>query len=482
MNAKVYLIGAGPGDPDLITVRGRRILQSADVVLYDNLAAPELLLVAARAEKIYVGKKKANHSMPQAGITELMIAKARAHRIVVRLKGGDPFIFGRGGEELEALHAAGIEYEVVPGVTSALGLAACTGVPLTHREHTSSVTFLTGHDPSRIDWSKAGHAETLVIYMGLATAAEIASRLMQAGRAAETPVLVVQRATTPRQHTVRTVLRDLGERARALRPPATIVIGEVAALGDKLDWFARRPLHGQTVLVTRAEGGSGDRLRDLGARVVEIPVIAIEPVNPDLPDLSNYDWTLFTSAHAVTHFFAALRARALDARAVRGRVLAIGPATAAALTAHGILADLVVANSVAEGAVDALAGESMEARRVLFPRAAQAREVLVDALTARGATVDVVEVYRNVVPAASAAAIEALENADWVTFTSSSTVKNFLALGGRRLLDQGAHGISIGPATSDTMRAHGVEIAAEALPHTFDGVIDALCLARRTIG
>ncbi|MBM3765875.1 MAG: uroporphyrinogen-III C-methyltransferase [Acidobacteria bacterium] len=457
MTGKVYLVGAGPGDPDLITVKGRDVLQRAGVVLYDNLAAHELLDLAPCAERIYVGKKKSDHSMPQTEISQLLIAKAREHAVVVRLKGGDPFIFGRGGEELEALHDAAIDYEVIPGVTSALGMAACTGVPLTHREHTSSVSFVTGHDPSKIDWSRVGHSETLVIYMGLSSAADIASRLIAAGRAPHTPALVVQRATTPRQHTVRTDLASLAEAVKPLKPPATIVIGEVAALGDKLDWFARRPLHNKTIVLLRAPEQSSESahaLRSRGAHVIEAPVIALEAIDFAVPDLAAYDWLLFTSANAVRFFFAQIP----DTRRVTPRVMAIGPATAAALREYRIVAD-----AVGEGVAENLQGLS---GRVLLPRAAVARDVIPG--------VEVLPVYRNVVPPGAAEKIAAIAHADFIVFTSSSTVKNFLALDGRRLLDAGARAISIGPATSETLRAHGIVIAAEANPHTFDGVIDAI--------
>lgn len=457
MTGKVYLVGAGPGDPDLITVKGREVLQRAGAVLYDNLAAHELLDLAPHAEKIYVGKKKSDHSMPQTEISELLVAKAREHSVVVRLKGGDPFIFGRGGEELEVLHDAGIGYEVIPGVTSALGMAACTGVPLTHREHTSSVSFVTGHDPSRIDWSRVGFSETLVVYMGLSTAGDIAARLMAAGRAPQTPALVVQRATTPRQHTVRTNLASLAEAVKTLKPPATIVIGEVAALGDKLDWFSRRPLHDRTVVLLRTPEQSADSartLRALGAHVIEAPVIAMEALDFEIPDLGAYDWLLFTSANAVRFFFAKIP----DTRRVTPRVMAIGPATAAALREFRIVADVV-----GEGVAEELRG--LEGR-VLVPRALVARDVIPG--------VEVLPVYRNVVPADAAAKIAAISHADFIAFTSSSTVKNFLALDGRRLLDAGARAISIGPSTSETLRAHGVAIFDEANPHTFEGVIDAI--------
>lgn len=486
MSGIVYIVGAGPGDPDLITVKGRELLQTADVVLYDNLVPKSLL--PPNTKNIYVGKKKSDHALPQEEINQLLIDHARAGSIVVRLKGGDPYVFGRGGEEAEALADAGVPFEVVPGVTAALGLAAYTGVPLTHRDHNSSVTFVTGHDPDKIDWT---HTGTLVIYMGLTTIGAIAPKLIAAGRAPSTPAVVVQRATTPRQHTVFTTLGELPAvvAAQNLKPPATIVIGEVAALRGKLDWFEKKPLFGQTILVTRAEGQGEEgsrQLRRLGANVLDIPVIEIQPPEDAAPlaaaiaDLPVYDWLLFTSANAVTRFFDALFAAGKDARAIRARIGAIGVKTAGALQAYGIRPDRVAEQAVAEGIVEAFAGESLAGARVLLPRAAVGRDLIPVEFRKRGARVDVVPVYRTGVPSESVEKLAAVEHVDWITFTSSSTVKNFLALGGRRLLEGGAKAVSIGPATGETMKAHGIAIAAEAADHTMDGIVDAI-LARLTI-
>lgn len=480
MTGKVYIVGAGPGDPELITVKGRDLLAAAEVVLYDNLAAPELL--PPNAKKIYVGKKKSDHSMPQEEIIRLLIEHARAGSNVVRLKGGDPYVFGRGGEEAEALADANIPFEVVPGVTAALGIAAYTGVPLTHRDHNSSVTFVTGHDPDRIDWTRAGHAETLVIYMGLTTIGTIAERLMAAGRGPETPAVVVQRATTPRQHTIFTTLGELKRvvETAQMKPPATIVIGEVAALRGKLDWFEKQPLFGQTVLVTRAEGQgeAGSRqLRRLGAHVLDIPVIEIQapedpaPLQTALTKLPSYDWILFTSANAVTRFFGALFETGKDCRAIRARIGAIGEKTAAALQTVGIRADRIAEQALAEGVVTAFESENLAGARVLLPRAAVGRDLIPNEFRKRGARVDIVPVYRTAVPQESQEKLAQVDHVDWITFTSSSTVKNFLALGGRRLIEAGAKAISIGPATSETMKAHDISITAEAVAHTMEGVI-----------
>jgi uroporphyrinogen III methyltransferase / synthase len=483
MTGKVYIVGAGPGDPELITVKGRDLLAAAEVVLYDNLAAPELL--PPNVKKIYVGKKKSDHSMPQEEIIRLLIEHAKAGAMVVRLKGGDPYVFGRGGEEAEALADASIPFEVVPGVTAALGIAAYTGVPLTHRDHNSSVTFVTGHDPDRIDWTRAGHAETLVIYMGLTTIGAIAARLMASGRNPETPAVVVQRATTSRQHTIFTTLGELKQvvETAQMKPPATIVIGEVAALRGKLDWFEKQPLFGQSVLVTRAEGQGeegGRQLRRLGAHVLDIPVIEIQPPEDTAPlqtaltNLPSYDWILFTSANAVTRFFEALFKTGKDCRAIRARIGAIGEKTAAALQTVGIKADRIAEQAIAEGIVKAFENEDMAGAKVLLPRAAVGRDLIPKEFRKRGARVDIVPVYRTTVPQDSVEKLAQVDRVDWITFTSSSTVKNFLALGGRRLIDDGAKTISIGPATSETMKSHSVPISAEASIHTMEGVIAAL--------
>jgi uroporphyrinogen III methyltransferase/synthase len=483
MKGKVYIVGAGPGDPELITVKGRDLLALADVVLYDNLAAPELL--PPQGKKIYVGKKKSDHAMSQDEIIRLLIEYAKAGDFVVRLKGGDPYVFGRGGEEAEALADAGIDFEVVPGVTAALGIAAYTGVPLTHRDHNSSVTFVTGHDPDRIDWTRAGHAETLVIYMGLTTIGTIAQRLMEAGRNPDTPAVVVQRATTPRQHTIFTTLSGLKQvvEAAQMKPPATIVIGEVAALRGKLDWFEKQPFFGKTILITRAVGQGdegGRQLRRLGACVLDIPVIEIQqpddtaPLQAALAGLQHYDWILFTSANAVARFFDALFAAGKDCRSIRGRICAIGEKTAIALSTKGIRPDRIAEDAIAEGVVASFETENLAGARVLLPRAAVGRDVIPNEFARRGARVDVVPVYRTGIPSESIEKLAAVDHVDWITFTSSSTVKNFLALGGRRLLEAGAKAVSIGPATSETMTAHDVPIAVEAAIHTMDGIIAAI--------
>jgi uroporphyrinogen III methyltransferase / synthase len=482
---KVYLVGAGPGDPDLITVRGRNVLARADAVLYDHLASPALLhLTPSHAERIYVGKKRAEQAHSQEEIIALMIELARAGRTVVRLKGGDPFIFGRGGEEVEALADAGISYEVVPGVTAPLGIAATTGVPLTHREHTSAVTFVTGHCVESVDWSRIGLSETLVVFMGLQHLGEIVDKLVAAGRSPETPAMAVRWGTRPDQRTVTGRLADLPRVVADahLLPPATVIIGDVVRLRERLDWFEKRPLFGTRVIVTRAAEQAGDlseRLRELGADAVELPVIELAPLEDTsqldacIARLADYDWVIFTSVNAVSYFFA----RGVDARAIRGRICAIGPATAAVLRDAHLMPDLIPEASTSEGVAHAFAGVPMEGARVLLPRAAAARELIPETLRAMGAHVDIADAYRNVIPRDAAARIKAWDGrADWIAFTSGSTVKNWLALAGPESL-HGVRIVTIGPATSDVARKHGLHVDAEASPHTIDGLVDAV-LAR----
>lgn len=482
---KVYLVGAGPGDPGLITVKGSAALAKADCVLYDNLANPELLHRApAAAERIYVGKKKAHHPLSQEEICALLVAKARQGLCVVRLKGGDPYIFGRGGEEAEALVDAGIPFEVVPGVTTPLGIAAYCGVPLTHREHTSAVTFVTGHNADAIDWARVGHAETLVLFMGLTAARPIMQALMAHGRSPSTPALAVRWATRPDQITLTGTLADIAARteAAALKPPVSFIIGEVVRLREKLNWFERLPLFGQRIVVTRARDQAPEftaRLRELGAETVEFPVIETQPpadpgpLDRAIAQLAAYDWVIFTSRNGVRYFLEALDRSPADIRQLRGRVCAIGASTAQALRDLHIKVDLVPEEYVAESLVDAFAGWPLQGCRILLPRAAVGRDVVPNELAARGALVDVVEAYRTVVPAS------APENVfdrkpDWITFTSSSTVKNFLALAGREPID-GVRVASIGPVTSSTARRHGLTVAAEAVPHTMEGLLHAIC-------
>ncbi|MDP8981443.1 MAG: uroporphyrinogen-III C-methyltransferase [Acidobacteriota bacterium] len=478
---KVSLVGAGPGDPELITWKGRRLLERADAVLYDHLAPEALLdLAPAHCERLYVGKKKSVHAFTQEEICAMLIERARRGLKVVRLKGGDPFIFGRGGEEAEVLADAGVPFEIVPGVTAPLGIAAYSGVPLTHRDHTSVVTFVTGHDPALIDWDRVGHAETLVIYMGLSMAGEIARQIVARGRSPETPAIAVRWGTRADQETVTGTLATLGHQIEAagLKPPATIIIGDVVELRGKLNWFERLPLFGKRIVVTRAAEQAGElssRLRSLGATVIEFPVIELRaaadptPLDAAIARLAGYDWVIFTSVNGVRFFMDHLDASAADLRGLRARICVIGPATRAAVEALHLKVDLMPEEYVAESLVAAFSGHDLKGKRILLPRAAVARDVIPVALGALGAQVDVVEAYRNVIPSRRAE----LGSADWITFTSSSTVTNFLALAGREAL-RGTRVASIGPVTSATLRAQGIEVHAEARTYTLDGLVEAM--------
>jgi uroporphyrinogen III methyltransferase / synthase len=476
----VFLVGAGPGDPGLLTRRGAEVLAAADVVVYDRLAAPALLdLARPDAERLSVGKAPGRAEASQDEINALLVAHARAGRRVVRLKGGDPFVFGRGGEEAEALRDAGLAFEVVPGVTSALAAPAYAGIPVTHRGLARSVTIVTGHeDPTQdaagVDWAALARAGgTIVVLMGASRIDAIAHELRDAGLPADTPVAAVQRGTRPDQATLRATLDTIGDAAPSA--PAAIVVGPVAALD--LAWFERRPLFGRTVVVTRArEQASGLRatLEALGAAVEELPAIVLEPLPVTLPDLPRFAWLVLTSANGVRALFDALHATGRDARALAGlRVAVIGPGTAAALDACGVRADLIPDRYVAEALLDAFP-PAQPGEAVLLARAARARDVLPDGLAARGYTVEVLPVYATRPAPPDPDVVAALRDGrvDAVTFTSSSTVTNFCDAVGP--LEHPPLVVSIGPVTSGTARERGLPVDAEAREHTIDGLVARL--------
>ncbi len=478
----VYLVGAGPGDPGLLTVRGAEVLRRAEVVVYDRLSVATLLdLAPPGAERISVGKSPGRASLPQDEINALLVERGKAGQEVVRLKGGDPFVFARGGEEAAALLHAGVPFEVVPGITSAVAVPAYAGVPVTQRGISTSFTVVTGHEgreiPNRTDWEAIARVGgTIVVLMGVAHRGEIAARLMAGGLAAGTPVTAVTWGTRPEQRTVRTTLGRLG--ATAVESPATMVVGAVAGLD--LRWFEDRPLFGCTVVVTRAREQASDlveRLHHLGAETVELPVIEIgDPADGGAAlraaaaTLGDYDWLAFTSANAVQRFFAALADLGGDTRSLAGvAVAAIGPGTAATLARAGVRADLIPGRFVAEAVVDVFPPGP---GRVLLPRAAVARDALPEGLAGKGWTVDVVEAYRTTVAQPSAAALGAARRADAVTFTSSSTVTNYLEVVG-----EGPHPpvvACIGPITAETARAAGLVVTVEAAEHTIAGLVEAL--------
>jgi uroporphyrinogen III methyltransferase/synthase len=487
MSGKVFLVGAGPGDPELITWKGRRLIEAADALLYDNLAPRALLALAPEAcEIVYVGKKRSHHTFRQEEISQMLVDRARAGKTVVRLKGGDPFIFGRGGEEVEALAEAGVQFEVVPGVTTPLGIAAYCGVPLTHREHTSVVTFVTGHELEEIDWEKVGAADTLVLFMALTRFGDLAEKLVASGKPPSTPALVVRWASRPDQHTITGTLADLPEKitASGLKPPATFVVGDVVGLREKLNWFERLPLFGKKVVVTRARSQASSlaaKLRSLGADIIEFPTIEVREAD-DYTDLDHaitnlaaYDWLAFTSVNGVEYFMKRLDRSSTDLRSLKAKICAIGPITAKAVQDLHLKIDVMPKEFVAESVVEAFSSIDLEGKRVLLPRAKVAREILPEALRERGAIVDVIPAYQTVVPAnAAEQAREVLsQNPDWVLFTSSSTVTNFVKAAGAEAL-RAVSVASIGPVTSDTARSLGIEVAVEASPYTIDGLIAAI--------
>lgn len=492
----VYLVGAGPGDPGLITVRGLECLRRADVVIYDYLANPVLLDAApAAAPRIYVGKSKGCHCVPQEEINTLLAEQARTGRTVVRLKGGDPFIFGRGGEEACFLAAAGIPFEIVPGVTAGVAAAAYAGIPLTHRDHTTSLALVTGHltserDLDHVDWARlAEGVGTLVIYMGISNLAEIAARLVSHGRPPQTPVALVRWATTPQQQTLTGTLADIADRVAAagFRPPAVIIIGEVVGLREQLCWFDRRPLCGRRILVTRpAEQAAPlvDGLAALGAAPVAVPTIAIVPpadyaeLDGALAGLAGTAYLVLTSANAVAAVFARLQAAGRDARALAGVTLVtVGPKTAEALSARGLAADRLPATFDAEGVVELLRGE-VAGRRVLYPRAELARDLIVRELTAAGAQVAAPLAYASAPPPGTADKLrEALAGGlDLLTFTAASTVRNFAALLEAEQL-AAARRIPvavIGPQTAAAARELGFTVAVEPVEATVPAMIAAI--------
>ena len=488
----VYLVGAGPGDPGLITARALGLIASADLILHDRLVPAAALAGAGEgAEVVDVGKRPGASPVPQQEIERRMIEAARGGRSVVRLKGGDPFVFGRGGEEAEALRAAGVEFEVVPGVTAGVAAAAYAGIPATHRDDASAVAFVTGHeDPGKegeaLDWEAlARFPGTLILYMGIKRLAANATALIDAGRDPGEPAAAVERGTLPGQRTVVATLGTIAEAVErdGIEAPAVVVVGPVAARRETTSWIERRPLHGRRVVVTRARAQASDlaaALRELGAEVVELPAIRIVPridseeVRAAVGAIHSYALICLTSPNGVRLLCEAMVEQGRDARALaNATIAAIGPGTAGALGELGVIADIVPERFVAEALVEALAPVDVKGRPVLVARAAEAREVLPDALRERGAEVDVVALYETVREQPDPAAIESAQDADYITFTSSSTVRNLVeALGDR--MPKRARVVSIGPVTSEAARDAGLEVHVEAERHDVDGMVAAL--------
>ena len=504
MTGKVYLIGAGPGDPGLLTVKGREALERADVVVYDRLAHPSLLdYTPPSAERVFAGKARGQQELTQDGINDLLVERARAGLRVARLKGGDPFVFGRGGEEALALARCGIPFEVVPGISSAIAAPAYAGIPVTHRGIATGFTVVSGsEDPSKpessVRWqelacSLAAHGGTLLTLMGWASIEKILEALQRAGLSADTPVALVQWGTWNHQRTVTGTLATAAAKGRAagLAAPVVAVIGEVVRLREELAWFDNRPLFGQRVLVTRSRTQASrmcELLEDAGATAVELPAIAIAPPEDFAPldsavaRLSSFGWVIFASVNAVDSVFERLYAQGLDARAFgSASVGAIGPATTEALERRGIRPDFTPSRPVSAAALEELAAYDWSGVPVLLPAADIGRNELADGLSRLGADIERVTAYRTVTPPdAAQRARDAFANGiDIVTFTSSSTVRNLLALleedGGKsREVLNGSLVACIGPVTAGTARELGLRVDIEAVEHTVDGLADAL--------
>ena len=488
----VYLVGAGPGDPGLMTTRSLDLIVAADVIVHDRLIPRDALSVAQpEAELIYVGKEPGSASVPQDGIAELLIDRARQGKLVVRLKGGDPFVFGRGGEEAEALADAEIPFEVVPGITAGVAAPAYAGIPVTHRDDASAVAFVAGHeDPekedSALDYEAlARFPGTLVFYMGVKALPRIAQALVEAGRDGSEPAAVVERGTLPGQRAVSSNLEGIAAAAEeaGVRPPSVTIVGPVAARRERIAWLERRPLHGKKVVVTRARAQASELARQLdalGAEPVELPAIRIEPrldskeVREAIESLHTYALVCITSPNGARLLFEAMAAQGRDSRALaNASVAAIGAGTETALAAGGILADIVPERFVAEELVEELNKLELDGKPVLIARAAEARELLPDALRKRGAQVDEVALYDTVAETPDPEELERARDADFVTFTSSSTVRNFMAASSNGV-PEGAKVVSIGPITSEAAREAGLTVDIEAERHDIDGLVEAL--------
>lgn len=493
---KVYIIGAGPGDPELITVKGLRCIREADVLIYDHLVSEELLCGAKEASRlIYVGKQGGDHTLSQDEINRRLVEEAGQGRIVTRLKGGDPFIFGRGGEEAEVLAKAGIPFEIVSGVTSAIAVPSYAGIPLTHRGYTSTVAFVTGHeDPTKeqsdIDWGALAGIGTLVFLMGVKNLPNIAAGLIAHGKDPDTPAALIRWGTTADQQTLAGTLANIAQRAeeKKVLPPAILVVGRVVGLRDPLDWFEKKPLFGRGVVITRPEAQAA-QMRELlwqqGARVISFPTIDIVPpeswhaLDEALKRLESYDWIIFTSANGVRFFFRRLQETGRDLRDLKGiRICTIGPATASALEAMGIRVDLVPESYISEGVVSAFDKHDINGRKILLPRAEMARDVIPDGLAALGAAVDVVTVYRTVASDRKKGELELLIAAgkvDVITFTSPSTVTNFMAIMEKdfRLPPQ-IRIACIGPVTAAAVKKAGLPVDILREEFTIPGLVEAL--------
>jgi uroporphyrinogen III methyltransferase/synthase len=498
-NGKVYLIGAGPGDPGLFTLKGRELLENADVVVYDRLVGDRILAFASpKAELIYVGKISGQHALSQDQINELLVEKASQGKNVARLKGGDPFLFGRGGEEALFVREHGIEFEVVPGVTSAIAVPAYAGIPVTHRDATSSFAVITGHEKpdkttSSIKWKEiANGIGTLVFLMGVENLGFIADNLIKNGRNPNTPVALVRWGTLPEQEVLTGTLENIVKKVEesSFKPPAIIIVGEVVDLRHDLNWIEKKPLWGKKIVVTRSRKQASilaDRIIDLGGEAIEFPTIEISK-EPDLSELYNcfnhiedYSWIIFTSVNSVDIFFEELRSQGLDIRDLKGiNICAIGPATKEQLQLKGLQVDIIPKEYRAEGIIEELEKKVQVGQMVLLPRARGARGILPESIRQMGVQVDEVFLYQAV---PSARISENTRNSiingqvDLITFTSSSTVNNFVTMVGNQNIGNIASQVKvacIGPITAETARQNGFTVDIVANQYTIDGLIEAI--------
>ncbi|HPC08832.1 MAG TPA: uroporphyrinogen-III C-methyltransferase [Smithella sp.] len=493
---KVYIVGAGPGDAGLMTLKGIDCLREADVVIYDYLVSKDLLKYAkSDARFIYVGKQGGAHTLSQWQINDLLVKEAKAGNVVARLKGGDPFIFGRGGEEAEKLVANKISFEIVPGVTSAIAVPAYAGIPLTHRGLTSTVAFVTGHeDPTKeksdINWSALSRIGTLVFLMGMKNIEKIVRELKDNGRSPKTPAALIRWGTTPRQKILEGTLADIVNLAkdRKFVPPAILIVGEVVALRDRLQWFDSKPLFGKGVVITRPEKQADDLAQLLikeGATPIHFPTIKIVPplswreLDKAIKKLDDYDWLIFTSANGVAYFFERLSAKGKDIRDLKGiKICCIGPATARQVQDKGIRVDLIPGEFISEGILKSFARKKLKGKKILLARAAEARDVLPEGLKKLGARVDVATAYVTVTSGRKKNELEDLFNenqVDVITFTSSSTVNNFRKIMGSGFrLPEGVKIASIGPVTAATARKAGFPVDIHQEEYTMEGLVNAL--------
>lgn len=484
--SKIYLVGAGPGDAGLLTVKALELIKRADVIIYDRLADESVLNYAQpSAQMIYVGKSTGNHSMTQSEINQLLVENAVDNKIIVRLKGGDPFVFGRGGEEALTLAENNIPFEIVPGISSAIAVPAYAGIPVTHRGVATSFAVVTGHEMnderSNIRWDKLATAvDTLIFLMGVANLKKIIARLIENGRDPQTPAAVIRCGTRINQRTLITTVENAADdvEREGITPPAIFIVGDVVRLRDQLQWFETRPLFGQKIIVTRARNQASDltrKLRALGAQCVEVPTIEIvapsdgyQSLDHALDHITTFDIIIFTSVNGVDHFFNRLPEKRIDVRSIKAKIAAIGSATEKELRNHAIVADYVPGEFRAEALIKLLRNK-VDGKNILIARAEEARSILPIELRRMGATVEVAAAYKTI----SAVDKDIPAGADWITFTSSSTVKNFVASFGVEQLSK-TKTAAIGPITAETLRSFDVEPTVTAVLYTIDGLIDAI--------